>query len=253
MLHDSTTGYIKAKGGKIYENSVKNMLVSEFTTLLQDDFKKNKVSGSVVGAKTDSATKTQQKTDIRLEFDITNKKTNTKTTLDFSVKKSSSKSDIVIHHGGSVFAYAKRFSTMGINEFDFLQDGRFQYVFVNEFQKSNSSEEFRQALQQLITDFGFLFLGVEFRGISGADFLYVADKIYSFSSVLEKIRDNNEQYLSTVIKYRKEKLREEKLKYMSNHEGYYSESFINYSSELGMKEIYSIAFTIKMKKSALNI
>ena len=103
-----------------------------------------------------------KKADIKLDITIsgTTSVSESDFSLTFSVKKSSeSTSSIQIHHGGSLFSYAERLAGKGLG-LDFLNDGSFHYVFVNEFKKrSGSNTDFIKSFRSVLQSFGFYFLG----------------------------------------------------------------------------------------------
>ena len=259
VLQDSASGFLQQRGGKDYEESVVISLADDLSKLLASQSYSSEIKKSVTGLDKDLKGK-YQKADIKLDISIsgTTFVSESDFSLTFSVKKSSdSTSSIQIHHGGSLFSYAERLSDKGLG-LDFLNDGSFQYVFVNEFQRRRGGNtDFIKAIRSVLQSFGFYFLGQEIEeGDGGADFLYVAGKIYSFSSVLEKALTVPEIF-ETVLRFsNKEPLKEKALlmKQMDQKGApFYSNDFIQGSIAIGKNSIYGTAFTIKLKKSALNL
>lgn len=259
VLQDSASGFLQQRGGKDYEESVAVSLADDFVKLLAAQSYDGKAKKKVVGSDKDLKGK-YQKADIKLEFNISGATSISETdfSLSFSVKKSSdSTGSIQIHHGGSLFSYAERLGDKGLG-LDFLNDGSFHYVFVNEFQKRQlKNSDFVKAFKEILQNFGFYFLGQEIEnGDGGADFLYVAGKIHSFSSILEKALTVPEIF-ETVLRFSSKESMKKKALLMDQMDQrglpFYSSEFIWGSIEIGKESIYGTAFTIKLKKSALNL
>ena len=258
VLKDSASGFLQQKGGKDYELSVANSLANDIGKILTSVTYGGSAKGFVVGTGKDLLGK-YQKADIKLDITINGQTSisNTDYSLTFSVKRSAnSASSIQIHHGGSLFAYAARLAGQGLG-LDFLNDGHFQYVFVNEFQKKRGETDFVRSFRDVLASFGFYFLGQEVQDMSGgADFLYVSNKIISFSSVLEKALEHPNIF-ETALRFSNRESLKEKTQLMKtmDKEGkpYYSNDFISGSIDIGRKSIYGTAFTLKLKKSALNL
>lgn len=262
VLRDSASGFLQQSGGKAYESAVANQVRNELVSLFNAQLKSSDITARVVGSNKGLKGK-QQKADIKLDITISGQTSvsNSDFSLTFSVKKSSdSTSSIQIHHGGSVFSYAERLAGQGLG-LDFLKEGSFQYVFVNEFQKrKTNNSDFVAAFRSVLQNFGFYFLGQEIEdGDGGADFLYVSNRIYAFSSILEKALSAPEIFeiaLRFTSRGTEDNAFVKKLnlmKEMSDVESYYSDEFIQRSIEIGKESIYGTAFTIKLKKSALNV
>ena len=259
VLQDSASGFLQQRGGKDYEESVVSSLAIDIGKILQSQSYGSQIGKTVVGMEKDLKGK-YKKADIKLDITIsgTTSVSESDFSLTFSVKKSSeSTSSIQIHHGGSLFSYAERLAGKGLG-LDFLNDGSFHYVFVNEFKKrSGGNTDFIKSFRNVLQSFGFYFLGQEIeQGDGGADFLYISGKIYSFSSILEKALQIPEIF-ETVLRFSSKEPLKEKLLLMGSMDvkgkPYYSSEFIEESIEIGEKAIYGTAFTLKLKKSALNL
>lgn len=258
VLKDSASGFLQQKGGKDYEFSIAHSLAEDIGKILSSITYGGAARGTVVGTGKDILGK-YQKADIKIDINISGQTSvsNTDYSLTFSVKKSAnSTNSIQIHHGGSLFAYAARLSGQELG-LDFLNDGQFQYVFVNEFQKKRGETDFVKAFRDVLVSFGFYFLGQEVQeGTGGADFLYVSNKIISFSSVLEKALINSDIF-ETALRFSEKRSVEKKIDLMKDMDQkgmpYYSSDFISKSIDIGKESIYGTAFTLKLKKSALNL
>ena len=260
VLRRSADGFLKATGGQRYEKIAADRLMEGLeqvfkTTNVEIDGKGSKITG----LKTDALTKRQQKGDIELHFDLFSSEISPiDFNVSFSVKKKENGDFIQIHHGGSLFAYANRLSNTDIDvDFSFLNEGNFQYVYVNELAKSKgdfeSGNAFLKAFRELIKGFGWVFLGQEIsEKVQGADFLYIQGKIYSFSSILEKIRLNPSAYLQAIISQTKRDPMDQKHsllnKYPLDKFAPYNEGFINDSIKAGNTAIYGTTFSIYLKK-----
>ena len=258
VIQHSASGFLKQSGGKQYEKEV----VKSLSNSLSNVFASTKVivtdkGASVVGMKTDSLNK-QQKADIALTFSLTSTASNLEQfNLTFSVKKKDSNSSIQIHHGGSLFAYEGRFNAIGGEygiDFSFLNEGNFQYVYVNELREGGREGAFLDAFRRMLQGVGFLFLGEEVGNIAGADFLFTKGRIYAFSTILKKIKLQRDAF-SVNITGSKRNVLSEKVKLINTTyadvKEYYSDAFIQDSIKIGKKAIYGTQFSINLKTSYL--
>ena len=258
VIQHSASGFLKQSGGKQYEEQV----VKSLSNSLSEVFASTKVIVSdkgayVVGMKTDSLNK-QQKADIALTFSLTSTASNLEQfNLTFSVKKKDSGSSIQIHHGGSLFAYENRFKAIGAGhgiDFSFLNEGNFQYVYVNELREGGQEGAFLNAFRSMLQGVGFLFLGEEVGNMEGADFLFTKGRIYAFSTILKKIAIDRNAF-TVNITGSKRKVLSEKAKLVNttyaNVKEYYSDAFIQDSIKIGKKAIYGTQFSINLKSSYL--
>ena len=257
VIQHSASGFLKQSGGGSYERAAAEEMLGGFQQIFASTRVQVSESGAtVVGGKTDKLGKAQ-KADIALTFSLTSTAINQEQfNITFSVKKKEGGGSIQIHHGGSLFAYANRFSAMGgaIGEdFDFLkEDGNFQYVYVNELREGGRDGDFLMAFRRMLEGVGFLFLGEEVEGMGGADFLFIQGKIYAFSTILEKIKQDPNAFTITVGGNRRDMITEKsaliKGKYKDSDE-FYSDSFIQDSIKLGQTAIYGTQFSINLKSS----
>ena len=256
VIQHSASGFLKQSGGRNYEKAA----AKEIMTGLEQVFNSTKIvisdkETAVVGGKTD-ALKKQQKADISLTFSLTSTTTNLEQfNITFSVKKKESSGSIQIHHGGSLFAYANRFQMMGEGygvDFDFLNEGNFQYVYVNELKEGGQEGGFLSAFRNMLQGVGFLFLGQEVGKMQGADFLFIQGQIYAFSTILKRIQLNRDAFTVNITGSKRNVLSEKAnllaTKY-ANVDEYYSDAFIEDSIKIGQKAIYGTQFTINLKSS----
>lgn len=265
VIKRSATGFLAQAGGLNYEQKAsenfKKTFINIFQNTLDSGNAKTKGRKTSSGQNIDKVSKTQQKADINLTFTTTyNDGQKNYFKVSFSVKKIENEGNIQVHHGGSLFAYSKRFQSLGANsdiDFSFLGDkqgNNFQYVYVNELMHGDPSS-FLQAFSDMLKGLGFLFLGEEVGNYKGADFLYIQDNIYPFSTVLQKIFENEDliKVRVNISKNRKpieEKVQLKNEKYIGE---WYSDGFIKESQAIGQKAIYGVTYSIDLLKSAYNI
>ena len=256
VIQHSASGFLKQSGGGSYEKAAANELLSGIGQIFSStQIVVTDKGATVVGGKSDSLGK-QQKADISLTFSLTSTAENLEQfNLTFSVKKKESGGSIQIHHGGSLFAYANRFQAMGgqIGEdFSFLKDGNFQYVYVNELKEGGKEGQFLSAFKKMLEGVGYLFLGQEVGNLEGADLLFIQGRIYAFSTILKKIQLDKNAFTVNITNSKKDVLSKKaeliKSKYASVEE-YYSDAFIKDSIKIGQKAIYGTQFTINLKSS----
>ena len=260
VIEHSATGFLVQAGGASYEKyameQIKNTGLNILTNTIEGSVKGR---GYITGGKLEKTNNKQQKGDIKLTFTSqTPEGEKDYFRISFSVKKKDSGTTIQIHHGGSIFSYANRFQTLGNSvgaDFSFLDEGNFQYVYVNELME-NGGGDLLSGFTDMLKGAGFIFLGEEIGKQSGADFLFIQGKIYAFSTILKRIL-NNENLLNVRVSINKNKqpisdkanLVHEPLKH---GEEYYNEDFINKSIQIGRKAMYGVQFSINMLKSAYN-
>ena len=261
VIKRSADGFLKSQGGKNYEKIAAETLLEG----VSDIFKNSQVvisdkKAEVTGLNKDALTKRQQKGDITLTFFLNSTDSSPISfNLSFSVKKKESGDFIQIHHGGSLFAYANRLSNSGLPvDFTFLNEGNFQYVYVNELAKNkgqfNGGNEFLSTFKEMITSFGWVFLGQKVsENVDGADFLYIQGKIYAFSTILNKIRLDPSTYLQTIVEQTKKDVLTQKHTLLTKYplgEKYtlYNEDFIRESINIGKNAVYGTTFSIYLKK-----
>lgn len=265
VIKRSASGFLAQAGGLNYEQKAsenfKKTFINIFQNTLDSGNAKTKGRKTSSGQNIDKVSKTQQKADINLTFTTTySDGQKNYFRISFSVKKIENEGNIQVHHGGSLFAYSKRFQSLGANsgiDFSFLGDkqgNNFQYVYVNELMHGDPSS-FLQAFSDMLKGLGFLFLGEEVGNYKGADFLYIQDNIYPFSTVLQKIFENEDliKVRVNISKNRKpieEKVQLKNEKYIGE---WYSDGFIKESQAIGQKAIYGVTYSIDLLKSAYNI
>ena len=91
-------------------------------------------------------------------------------------------------------------------DFDFLNDGNFQYVYVNELREGGKEGAFLSAFRRMLEGVGFLFLGQEVNNMGGADLLFIQGKIYAFSTILKKIKLNRNAFSVNITNSKKDVL-----------------------------------------------
>ena len=146
VLHRSASGFFRQQGGRNYENVASKELLDGITKIFnRTEILVTESGANVVGINPDALNK-QQKADIVLHFNLsTSTSVSQQISISFSVKKHESLSNIQIHHGGSLFAYANRFQALGgayAQDFSFLNKPNFQYVYVNELRAGGRSGDF---------------------------------------------------------------------------------------------------------------
>ena len=258
VIERSVQGYLNYSGGDAYEKyaikEIDNAVTQIFKNTVEDGFQSRKF---LKGTKQD-ALKKFEKADVSLTVTFsTQEQTKEYFRISFSVKKKESGGGIEVHNGGSLFAYSDRFAIMGADagaDFSFLKDGNFQYVYVNEnMQKSDSMIE---AIQDMLRGVGFLFLGEEVGKQRGADFLFIQGKVYAFSTILNKILENENAIQVRVDIAKNKQPITEKAKLVETYESpnhlYYSDEFIKKSQDIGKQVIYGTAFKINLLKSSYN-
>lgn len=258
VIERSVQGYLNYSGGEAYEKyaikEIENTVTQIFKNTVEDSFHSRKF---LKGTKQDTLGKFE-KADVSLTVTFsTQELTKEYFRISFSVKKKESGGGIEVHNGGSLFAYSDRFAIMGADagaDFSFLKDGNFQYVYVNEnMQKSDSMIE---AVEDMLRGAGFLFLGEEIGKQRGADFLFIQGKVYAFSTILNKILENENAIQVRVDIAKNKQPITDKAKLVETYESpnrlYYSDEFIKKSQDIGKQVIYGTTFKINLLKSSYN-
>lgn len=259
VLIDSATGFVNQIKGKDFESGVANLLAENIGSIFDGQKIMISTKGTTVGTKTDTLNKFQ-KSDVQITIELSGGLPNQNTfSLKFSVKLTGSSSTIQIHHGGGLFAYASRFSIYNDSIGTLLNDPNFQYNYVNALHESGSEGEFLTAFKTMLQAAGFYFLGEKIKDNKGADFLYVNNKIISFSSILKKAWENPDIFNVRVratkinaLSMKKNEMSKEPYKGRSQSE-YYQKDFIEMSMGIGRKAINGTTFTLDLRKSALNL
>lgn len=259
VLIDSATGFVNQIKGKDFESGVANLLAENIGLIFDGQKIMISTKGTTVGTKTGTLNKFQ-KSDVQITIKLSGGLPSQNIfSLKFSVKLTGSSSTIQIHHGGGLFAYASRFSIYNDSIGTLLNDPNFQYNYVNALHESGSEGEFLTAFKTMLQAAGFYFLGEKIKNNDGADFLYVNNKIISFSSILKKALENPEIFNVRVratkfnaLSMKKDEMRKEPYKGRQQSE-YYQQDFIGMSMGIGRKAINGTTFTLDLRKSALNL
>jgi hypothetical protein len=259
VLIDSATGFINQIKGKYFEAGVADLLAKSIGSIFDGQKILISTKGSTIGTRKNELNKFQ-KSDVQITIELSGSLPNKNIfSLKFSVKLTGDSSTIQIHHGGGLFAYASRFSIYNDTIGALLNDPNFQYNYVNALHESGSEGEFLTAFKTMLQAAGFYFLGEKIKNIGGADFLYVNNKIVSFSSILKRALENPEIFKVRVratkfnaLSMKKNEMRKEPYKSRKQSE-YYQKDFIEMSMGIGRKAINGTTFTLDLRKSALNL
>jgi len=269
IIKRSAHGYLTQAGGQAYEkyalNTIREACIGMFRSSMAGI---PGVRGSVIGGKKDELG-TFQKADIELDISLESKNIEPDYfQITFSVKKKSNNASIEVHNGGSLFSYADRFASMGAEaagaDFSFLNNGNFQYVYVNENMHKGKNNSIVEAIKEMLKGAGYLFLGEEIqsqtgRGAKGADFLFINGRIYAFSTILKKIaEDENNIDVRLDINATKQPLKGKSEEIRTTYRNvppseYYGENFMTMSKRYGQEVLKGAAFKINLKADAYKV